>query len=75
MATRIYAITPGESDVDVRENVGPAATSACINVIVDLNDAFNITDGDTTRSPDVNEVLEALENIKAHILRSNWPPA
>ncbi len=76
MATRIYAVRPGAPFElnSVIENVGPAATSAPINLIVDL--ATNIvTEGATTRGILKSELLLAIENLKAAILADTWPPA
>lgn len=74
MATRIYAVNPGQTGKDVIEAVGPTATSAIIALVVDL--ASNVTDGSGTRGPNRTEVLNALEYLKEYILRDNsWPPA
>ena len=75
MATRIYGLDPGGSTVDVVEAIGPTATSAIVAVVVDL--ATNVTGqaGDT-RAPSRDEVLLALDNLRAYIYRDNsWPPA
>lgn len=75
MATRIYGSNPGGQNVDVVEAVGPTATSAFIAVVVDLASTV-VNDKGTTRTVNLEEVILALENIKAHILRTNtWPPA
>ena len=76
MATRIYAVNPGGQNFDVIEDVGPTATSAIIALVVDLDTSLVTGAGGTARGPKLDEVLEALENIKAHIMRTNlWPPA
>ena len=75
MATRIYGAGPGLQNQDVVEDVGPTATSAIIAVVVDL--AASVTGaGGVARGPTKEETLRALENITAHIMRTNtWPPA
>lgn len=74
MATRIFSLNPGEEAAEVNEAVGPTATSGIISVVVDL--ASNLTDQGSTRGPDLSEVINALENLKEHMLRINkWPPA
>ena len=75
MATRIYAINPGENSTLVRENVGPTGTSAGIALIVDA--AVTITGlAGAAQEPSKADVLKALEEITAYIIRDNtWPPA
>lgn len=73
MATRIFSLNPGEQATSVNEAVGPTATSGIIAVVVDL--ATNVTDQGSTRGPDLKEVINALEDIKEHMLRGSWPPA
>lgn len=72
MATRIFAIDPGEKLEDVINTVGPTGTSGIVAVVVDL--ATNISDT-SSRAPNKQEVLEALELIKLKIMGANWPPA
>lgn len=73
MATRIFAVNPGQKLDDVIETVGPTATSAIVAVVVDL--ASGVTDGSTTRGPSKQEVLRALEQVKLKIMDTDWPPA
>lgn len=75
MATRIYALNPGEISTSVRENVGPTGTSAGIALIIDA--AVTITGpGGGATEPSKADVLRALEEIKAYLIRDNtWPPA
>lgn len=74
MATRLYAIAPGQDNTTVVEGVGAAASSAAINITIDLASVVN--DKGTTRAMKLEEVLLALDNIKMHIMRTNtWPPA
>jgi hypothetical protein len=74
MATRIFSANPGEQNTSVNEAVGPTATSGVIAVVVDL--ASNVTDQGSTRGPNKEELLLALDNIKEYIIRNNtWPPA
>lgn len=75
MATRIYGVSPGASFQinSIVEAVGPTATSAPIALVIDL--AATVTDGAATRTVNKEEVLLAIENIKAYILAGNWTPA
>lgn len=71
MATRLYAWQP---NTRVLEGVGQAASAYLVNLTIDI--ATNlVNDGSSTRVIERDEVLKALEDIKAHILRNNWPPA
>lgn len=74
MATRRYKISVGELDNDVVEEVGAATNSDVVELTVDLAaTAVNTETGQRVISRD--EVLYALDSIKAHILNGNWPPA
>lgn len=64
MATRRYGISRGENAQQVTEAVGSAVSSDSVELTVDL--ASNLTRED---------VLLALEKIKQHIFKGNWPPA
>jgi len=72
MATRIYGISAGETNVT--EGVGSAVAADSVELTVELaSTAVNTTGG--TRALDKVEVLEAIERIKNHIIEGNWPPA
>lgn len=76
MATRIYGCPPGAnfSITSVVEAIGPVATSAPICLIVDL--ATNIvTDGAVSRGIERDEVIKALDTMKARVMAGSWPPA
>lgn len=74
MATRRYKISPGEDEFDVVEEVGAAVNSDTVELTVELaNTAVNTATG--TRTISKEEVLLAIENIKGHLIKSNWPPA
>ena len=64
MATRIYKISRGETEFQVAEDVGSATVSDNIELTVDL-----------AVSLEKNEVLLALDMLKNHIVKGNWPPA
>lgn len=64
MATRIYGISRGETEFNITEGVGAAVAADGIELTVDL--AVSLTK---------SEVLLALDMIKDHILKGNWPPA
>lgn len=65
MATRIYAGNPGETSIQIRENVGPTATSAVFALVVDLA---------TTTSK--HDMLQYLKYLTEYVMRDNsWPPA
>lgn len=73
MATRLYAWQPNTL---VLEGVGGAASAYMINLTVDIDTALITDQGSNTRGPSKDEVLKALEDIKAHIMRTDsWPPA
>lgn len=64
MATRLYGITRGENEFSITEGAGSATSADNIELTVDL--AVSLTK---------NEILLALEMIKNHILKGNFPPA
>lgn len=74
MATRRYKISPGETEFQVVEEVGAATNSDVIEVTVDLANTL-VNEGIGTRTVTKSEVLIALDQIKNHILKGNWPPA
>lgn len=74
MATRIYAVNPGESEFNVRENVGPTGTSAIVAVVVDLT-ANVVGPGGVSITIAKSDVLKALEQVENWVLKQNWPPA
>jgi hypothetical protein len=73
LATRLYAWAPGQTRV--LEGVGAAASSTLkMNITIDL--ATNlVNEGATTRGFKREEVIMFLEDLKQHLLRTNWPPA
>lgn len=66
MATRRYGLSTGETEFQVTEAVGSATASDTMEFTVDF---------DATAKPSKNDVLLALDMIKNHILKGNWPPA
>jgi hypothetical protein len=64
MATRLYGLSRGETEFDIAEGVGSATSADGIELTVDL--AVNL---------EKEEVLRALDMIKNHILKGDWPPA
>lgn len=66
MATRRYGLSAGETEFQVTEAVGSATVSDSIEVTVDF---------DASARPSKNDVLQALEMIRNHIIKGNWPPA
>lgn len=74
MATRRYKINPGETEFQVTEEVGAAVNSDAVELTIELaNTAVNATSG--TRSISKEEVLQAIDKIKNHIIKGNWLPA
>lgn len=74
MATRIFGVSPGEGEFSVTEGVGSAVAADKVEVTVELaTTAVNAASG--TRAMTKQEVLDCLEKIKNHIVKSNWPPA
>ena len=67
MATRIYGISRGENMNQVTEGVGAAVAADDVELTVDL--------ANLSTAAGKAKVLQALEYIKAHILKGNWPPA
>lgn len=74
MATRRYKINPGEREEDVVEEAGAAVNSDAVELTVELaNTAVN--EGGATRTIEKQEVLDAIDKIRNHIVDSDWPPA
>lgn len=68
MATRRYGISRGENMGQVTEAVGAAVAADNVELTVDLATIGGGAEGK-------NRVLDAIEYIKAHIIKGNWPPA
>lgn len=62
MADRFYGIDRGETEFDVADAL--SSPTKDVEVVVDL--AVNL---------EKSEVLQALDMIKNHILKADWPPA
>ncbi len=74
MATRRYKVEPGEGEFAITEEVGAAVNSDTVELTIDLATTRVNTNG-STRTIEKQEVLEALDKIKNHIVKGNWPPA
>jgi hypothetical protein len=71
MATRRYKVSVGEVENQIVEEVGAAVNSDTVELTVDLDFA-----GAGLRTGEgKHKVLMALELLKAHITKGNWPPA
>lgn len=64
MATRRYGLSRGETEFNVTEAVGAATATDSVEVTFDL--AVSLTRA---------EVLMALDAVKNHIIKGNFPPA
>lgn len=74
MATRRFGISIGEGEFQVTEAAGAAVSSDTVEVTVELAATAVYKQGGQ-RAANKSEVLDALEKIKNHIIKSNWPPA
>lgn len=74
MATRRYKIEPGEGEFSITEEAGAAVNSDTVELTVDLA-TTRVNSGGSTRAIEKQEVLDALDKIKNHIIKGNWPPA
>lgn len=73
MATRLYKVSVGEGEFAVAEGAGSAVVSDTVELTVECaSTAVNFRG--STRKPDKQEVLDAIEKIKNHIIKNNWPP-
>ncbi len=77
MATRLYAIAPGSPFVitSVVEGVGAACSSASINLTIDLATNLVTGAGGVARGISREEVIKAIETLKAYLMSDTWPPA
>lgn len=74
MATRRYGIDVGQGEFEITEGAGAAVDADKVELTVELaNTAVN--EGSGTRTINKQEVLEAIDKIKNHIIKGNWPPA
>ena len=64
MATRRYGLSRGETEFSVTEAVGAAVAADGVELTFDL--AVGLTK---------SEVLQAIDMIKNHIIKGNFPPA
>lgn len=73
MATRRYKISVGEDEFAIVEEAGAAVNSDTVELTVEMaSTAVNSATG--TRQITKQEVLDLLEKIENHIVKSNWPP-
>lgn len=73
MATRRYKISVGEGEFAIVEEAGAAVDSDTVELTVEMaSTAVNSATG--TRQITKQEVLDLLEKIENHIVKSNWPP-
>lgn len=73
MATRRYKITPGEPLESVTEEAGAAVNSDVVELTVEMAASVYDEDGNP-RVVEKQEVIEAIDKLKAHIVKSQWPP-
>ena len=73
MATRRFKLSPGESKVDVVDEVGAATNSDVVELTIDL--AALVNEGGSTRPITRDEAIRCVEEIKNRIVEMNWPPA
>jgi len=73
MATRLYGISIGEGEFAITEGAGSAVAADTVELTVEMaSTAVNAASG--TRQVTKQEVLDCIDKIKNHILKSNWPP-
>ena len=70
MATRLYKVSVGEGEFSVLDGAGSAVVSDTVELTVECS----ATAIGGARAISKQETLEALEKIKNHIVKNNWPP-
>lgn len=75
MATRRYKVNPGEGEFNVVEEAGAANNSDLVELTIDLVSTGVNIENSATRTISKEEALQAIDKIKNHIIKSNWPPA
>lgn len=70
MATRLYGVSVGEAENSVVEGAGSAVVADTVEVTVECS----ATAIGGARKVEKQEVLDALDKIKRHIIKNNWPP-
>lgn len=73
MATRRYKVSAGETEYAVVEEAGAAVNSDTFEFTVECATTAVNANG-STRAPNKDEVILALEQIKNHIIKNQWPP-
>lgn len=74
MATRRFGISVGEGEFAITEAAGAAVSSDKVELTVELATTAVNANG-TTRGILKSEVLDCIDKIYNHIVKSNWPPA
>jgi hypothetical protein len=74
MATRRYGISIGEGEFSITEAAGAAVSSDKVELTVELATTAVNWRG-STRGVEKQEVIDAIDKIKNHIIKGNWPPA
>ena len=75
MATRRYGISVGQGEFEITEAAGAAVSSDNVELTIDIASTVVNLDGSDTRVITKQEALDAVEKIKNHIIKGNWPPA
>lgn len=77
MATRLYSINPGQKDINtpVTQAVGSAVVTKGIELTVDLSTAYDFNGAGSAKAMTKQDVLDALDQLKEHIEKRQWPPA
>lgn len=75
MTTRRYGISIGEGEFAITEAVGAALSSDSVELTVELADTEVNTISAGTRSILKQEVLDAIDKIRNHIVKGDWLPA
>jgi hypothetical protein len=68
LATRRYGLSKGETEFQVTEAAGAAVSSDGVEITIDLATIGATQEGKMY-------ALQAIEMIKNHIMKGNWPPA
>lgn len=74
MATRRFGISIGEGEFAITEDAGSTMAAEKVELTVELATTA-VNTGATTRGILKQEVLDSIDKIKNHIIKSNWPPA
>jgi hypothetical protein len=72
MASQYFGLDVGDGEFSIQED--SSTNSTVVELVVNLA-TTTVNESGSTRAITKQEVLDCLEKLENHIIKSNWPPA